>query len=247
MQRNSIKAVSRAEGDFSSKRTQSSEQFFRKISTHSSGRELPPPITNNLVYDHSFELIEHSGAIDATHQDFATTLGTPVTTTWFRVGTPRIFSERGSSLGEKYVLFGKQSMVCDINNYVRQRIRVQPNTTYTISFYCFPHPTRNVSGNPARQYLQLQYYTAALGLISQEDKGADLEPVTPATVVEDQIRVVQTFTTPATTNLVEIRLRGSSVVPTWVVYDGVQVLEGIHSGMYEPENQVYDMARRGVI
>lgn len=242
-----VKAISRVEGDFSSRGQQSAEQFFRKITAQSSNRELSVPVTNNLVYDHSFELIAHTGGIDATHGDFLTTLSTAITNVWGRVGDPRIFSEYGSTNNEPYVLFGKQAAVCNEVNYIRQRVKVRENTTYTLSFYCFPHPTRNTAGNPARQLTTLFYLDATPAAISNEVRTTDLETVTPATVVQDQRRIVYTFTTPANTAWVEIRLRGSGAVPTWVVYDGVQLLEGDLAGMYEPENQLFEMTRRGII
>ncbi len=245
-----VHMTSRAQGDFSSKKTQTPEQFFNKIVSSSAQKEPETPVTNNLIYDHSFEISATTGSIDATHGDFAVTL--PAMSnglqSWGRSGSPRMISQYGSSTQEPLALFGRQAIVVNSANYVSQYVRARASTKYTVSGYVMGHPTRTTSTNSISR-LQIRFYNAAFTAIGTAEGGQLIlgQPHNPATVIDDQKRHVETITTPANTAWVRVYCMGALGGNSWVIWDGIQMVQGDTAGMYEPENSLFAMFRAGAI
>lgn len=199
----------------------------------------------NMVNDHSFEMLRTTGSIDPTHLDFA--FGGDYSDNYFEwraSGSPRVFSRlKSGEYDPALTPFGFQAAIVNYSNRYEQYVAVWPSKTYTVSGYAYPHPTRNTSGATVRSFIVVDFYDAALAYISQVTSTKTLTTsLNAGSARNDMKRHMFTFTTPSNAAFVRIGIRGRTD-GEWVVWDGIQLVEGDKSTVYNPEDQVWMLAR----
>lgn len=198
----------------------------------------------NMVNDHSFEMLRTTGSIDPKHLDFA--FGGDYSGNYFEwraSGSPRVFSRLKGEHDPALTPFGFQAAIVNYSNRYEQYVAVWPNKTYTVSGYAYPHPTRNTSGATVRSFIVVDFYDAALAYISQATSTKTLTTsLNAGSARNDMKRHMFTFTTPSNAAFVRIGIRGRTD-GEWVVWDGIQLVEGDKPTVYNPEDQVWMLAR----
>lgn len=201
----------------------------------------------NLVNDHSFELLTPTGNIDITHNDFVIDCPTITQGNWFqwrKAGTPRLLTDYNTSFPLGRALFGFNAVATSLNNYIDQRIAVPDGGgQFTISTHAYPHPTRCGGGATVRSRIFWAYLDANG---TQFNSGSDTLTLTTshssASARANMKRHSLTLNVPS--NCAVIRIVVYSPTDTeWVVHDGVQFVRGPRPVFYMPEDSLWAMAR----
>ena len=219
-----------------------------RLDEFNDGTETLAFMRNNMVNDHSFEMIQAAGNVDFTHFDFAIvapTLTEGNVMEWRRQSTPRLFSNFGMGLGQMTpLLFGMQAVVSHLNVWLEQQIPVVGGRQYTISGYTFPHPTRNANGTTVRAMWYRDFRNSGGTMIAGTNEVSTVTLTTSHVhgTIANVRRVSMTFTTHIDTTTVRI-VPYSPAATEWVVWDGIQMVEGPHPANYNPENQLWALCR----
>ncbi|WP_085523845.1 hypothetical protein [Tuberibacillus sp. Marseille-P3662] len=201
--------------------------------------ELSP--RTNLVYDHSFEMLETEGNLFTSYDDFDIDFSNSDDEwmAWKGSGYPKMF--RTLSLdGIRPSPFGLQSVEVHRNHYMYQKIWVETGQTYTFSMTVFPTKRTNGSFHPRVDVLSYNGDTRTSDSVIRVIQGKAF----PNGTYQDTYRISGTFTVPAGVNAVQIQILAEDGT-TWYGVDGVQVVEGNRPVIYRPESSFF-MSMRGI-
>ena len=215
-----------------------------RVDEYGKGVESLVVTKNNMVNDHSFEMLQTTGSINVTHFDFAVNMPTIAEGNyyeWRRNGSPRLISNLNTDFIANYTLYGLQALVTNLTNYTIQYILALPNTQYTLSGFVYPHPTRNAAGVAVSSNLYVEYRNASFAGLGSASNGKVLTSSHVYGEVNGISRHSFTFTTPANTAMIGIICYGSST--PWTVWDGIELIEGAYPSAYNPENQLWALCR----
>jgi phage minor structural protein len=194
----------------------------------------------NLVFDHSFELVEpniYGGVLSGIYYDVDTTKvsDTDFYRQWGRVGTPKVavfWTTEGPP--PDAILFGYKHMLVNSSNYVVQEIdNILPGKTYTLSFHT-ASPTGLTAGAPK---VLVEFYGDDT-LISSVQQTYDI----PNTQPGESRRHSLTFTVPnllSNYTLKYLRIKIMTTSSNWVVIDGVQLVLGTIAAPYDSEDYLW--------
>ena len=193
----------------------------------------------NMLSDHSFEMIPTSGVADA-DQTFAINTAPMGNYFWWNVvGLPRIRSVYNTGVNP-YSLFQYQGIIVNNTNYVWQEQRVL--TTLPSGPYCFSAHAAPKGGNTAGAKLSCLLTIRAL-----DSAGVELGTVSRSfTVTEsytsnDNGKWSRGFVTykalPANTVYLEAQIKSDTA--EWLEVDGAQLVPNEVPLVYTPENQLW--------
>lgn len=193
----------------------------------------------NMLMDHSFEMIPTTGSADA-NQTFAINTSVLGNSFWWMVtGAPRIRSTYYTSISP-YSLFQYQGAIVNNANYLYQRQYVSveaPNGPYCFSVHAAPK-----GGNTAGATLSCTLTIRAL-----DDFATELGTVSRSFTVSesyssnDDGKWTRGFVTypalPAGTTMLEVQVKSASA--EWLEIDGAQLIPNDTPLVYNPENQLW--------
>lgn len=194
----------------------------------------------NMLMDHSFEMIPTTGSADA-DQTFAINTSVLGNSFWWMVtGAPRIRSIYNTSGVSPYSLFQYQGIIVNNANYVWQQqfiVTNIPSGPYCLSAFAAPK-----GGNTAGAQL-----TCTLTIRALDSGGLELGSVTRSFVVSqsysanDNGKWSRGFVTypvlPANTAFLEAQVKSGSA--EWLEVDGAQLVPKETPEVYNPENQLW--------
>lgn len=194
----------------------------------------------NMLSDHSFEMIPRTGSADV-DQTFAidtAILGNSFW--WVATGLPRIRSIYNTDTGVPYSLFAYQSAIVNDTNYLWQQARVL-NEVQT-GPYCFSVYASPKGGNTAGAKLECTLVIRAL-----DSAGLELGAATRTFTVSESYsatdngkwtRGLVTYAVlPANTVFLEVQVKSASA--EWLEVDGAQLVPSSVPEVYNPENQLW--------
>lgn len=195
----------------------------------------------NMLTDHSFEMVPTTGSADAA-QTFAINTAMLGNYLWWNVtGSPRIRSIYNTGVGGvPYSLFDYQGIIVNNTNYVWQQQPVLTN--YTTGPYCFSVHATPKGGNTAGAQL-----TCSLTVRALDAAGLELGTVSRSFTVSesysssDNGKWMRGFVTyqslPAGTVALEVQVKSGSA--EWLEVDGAQLVPASTMQVYSPENQLW--------
>ncbi len=213
----------------------------------------------NMLSDHSFEMVQPTGSVDA-YQTFAINTAIMGNSFWWMVvGAPRIRSTYNSGVAP-YSLFSYQGAIVNSTNYLKQQQYVLTNAPS--GPYCFSAHASPKGDNTAGTKLACTLVIRAL-----DGVGTELGSVTRSFTVSESYSAndngkwsrgfVTYETLPSGTVTLEVSARSDSA--QWLEIDGVQLVPSRTMEVYSPENQFwahlhsldgtmhYDMTHLGTI
>lgn len=193
----------------------------------------------NLIADHSFEMLTATGniseqiyrPIDPSYINKNAIDG------WMTVGTPMIVDGYTTDTPDDSAAFGRKAIRCNTNNYVWTDFPVKANSQYTISFHTSKPYYLATTAAPQ---VQVEYVKNG-SVISSEVKNF-AQPTSP---VGQFVRYGFTVTTPATLNDPRdnrIRLRFRANNYDFIMYDGIQAVQGAKAVPYDSEDSLFLMS-----
>lgn len=191
----------------------------------------------NLLNDHSFEMLETTGVIDATYNDFSL-LSQQDFGRWYSVGSPRLFSTFQTDV-DAYIPFGNQAVVVNSTNYVVQEIKARRISEYYVSAH-FKTSLRGTAGSPIITAEIFDVNDVLLYTYTQTFTPPSASFLTP-TVYRYSLR----FITPSNTAISYMRISLKSSSASYVMVDGAMVTRSPELTDYDAEDSVWKM-RRGV-
>jgi phage minor structural protein len=193
----------------------------------------------NLISDHSFELLTTTGniseqiyrPIDPTYVNKNAIDG------WMTVGTPMITDGYTTDAPDDAAAYGRKAVRCNINNYMWTDFPAKAGKQYTISFYSSKPYYLATTAAPQ---VAVEYMKAGI-LVSSEVKNF-AQPPTP---VGQYVRYGFTVTAPAGLNDERdnrIRLRFRTNNYDFLMYDGIQAVQGSTAVPYDSEDSLFMMS-----
>ncbi|PFQ72430.1 hypothetical protein COK15_28240 [Bacillus cereus] len=194
----------------------------------------------NLIADHSFELLTTTGSglsneiympIDPSYINKNPLDG------WMTVGTPYITDGYTIDTPDDASAYGRKAVRCNTNNYVWTDFRAKGGRHYTISFHVSKPYHLNSSASPQ---VQVEYVKNG-SVISSEVKNF----AQPSTPVGQYVRYGFTVTAPTTLNHERdnrIRLRFRANNYDFLLYDGIQAVQGDRAVPYDSEDSLFLMS-----
>lgn len=188
---------------------------------------------DNLIEEPDFESFVGS-TYDATYKDYVLNNWRY----WAITGTPKLVAKPNGSI------FGNLAIAVTSANYLtiaKDLLTLTPGKTYTISSFVTPHYFRNTAASAINYLIEVKIYNGndAL-LVTNSFTGivtssfvANSVPHVNANGVK---RVTGTFTAPAGTEYAVIKI-ASGGSTQWVVFDGVQLIEGSYPITYMPQKK----------
>ncbi len=191
----------------------------------------------NMLKDHSFEMLKPNWASPASPQGFqidTSTIGTSTTFHgWYKIGSPLLDTVWQTDRNPAEFM-GYNAVLCSSVNYVAQMIPVKPSTTYTLSAHARPP----FSGTPGKVRFYYQAWNDAGTSLGTWSK-------TFGAPSGDWKRYSYTFTVPSTASYMRILLYSADT--NWIIYDGVQLVEGDMASPYEGESYLWKFMNAQVL
>lgn len=195
----------------------------------------------NLIADHSFELLTPNTAGNLSEEIYMPIDPSYVNKNsidgWMTVGSPYITDGYKIDTPDDASAFGRKAVRCNTNNYVWTDFRVEAGKQYTISFHVSKPINMNSTGAPQ---VQVEYVRNG-SVVSSEVKNF-AQPSTPA---GQYVRYGFTVTAPATLNHEKdnrIRLRFRVNNYDFLLYDGIQAVQGNRAVPYDSEDSLFMMS-----
>ena len=185
---------------------------------------------DNLIYDHSFELLVADVGVAGGFGDEATFING----TWTAdTGSPRIRTVYETD--NTPYRFGYTMLSVNSTNSARNSTIIAPSTEYTISVYSAINTGRNSTGTPV---LKIRLYESGIG-------GALTRTLTKELNTTDDVyklyRDDYSFTTASNEGVIEVVLESTD--SDWVLFDGIQLVERDLAATYIPETTLYGLIR----
>jgi hypothetical protein len=189
---------------------------------------------DNLVNDHSFELLVASGAT------FTSVLNLYL---WDKnAGNAKLYTNISTDLPSP-TKFGNQCVSVNSANNVKQAIIVVPGTTYNFSGYIL-REAPNYLGEPI---LQITYYKDnGMGGYTQIAGIGETVTLGTSTSNDDWQRVNWEIVVPSNNDIVYMLIVLNSINTDYVKWDAIQLVEGNYPCIYNPESQLWKYIR-GII
>jgi len=211
----------------------------------SSGLEQSIVAKENLIMDHSFEMLVGHGDFDYNYFWYEYDSEQPDNKRhayWISVGAPKIGVYLPSP-NVNTVSFGMQNVCVNLNNYVYQDVeayKLEAGATYTIS--AFFRRQRNTTAG-ARPRIRLRFMDLADQIVLW-DGGITTFDAVPNNY--NHVRYAKTFTLPKSLENEMIMTRGLRVdIQTtdgkWVAVDGVQLVKNDKPVIYDPETSFFQL------
>ncbi|MGD6873024.1 phage tail spike protein [Sutcliffiella horikoshii] len=188
-------------------------------------------IKHNLISDHSFEAIapDYNAPVSSPEgfQGTADTLGTSsLFRAWYRTGVP-VIATIWETDNDPSEFIGYNAVYVNDTNYVNQLVPIKVGNNYTFSLHC----RRAIDGSTGTPRIIVYHYNSADQLLGTSTG------TLKAPLGSKWERNSFTFTPNANTHYSRITIR--STTSTWVLVDGVQLVEGAISTIYESESDLY--------
>ncbi|MDA2128744.1 hypothetical protein PDM92_21505 [Bacillus cereus] len=194
----------------------------------------------NLIADHSFELLTtkiDGGLYEQIYREIDPTfINRNALDGWMSVGTPMIADGYTTETPDDASAYGRKAIRCNTNNYLWTDIHAKASKQYSISFYSSKPYYMTTTASPQ---VQVEYVKDG-SVVSSEVKNF-AQPSTPA---GQYVRYGFTITTPAGINGRDnrIRLRFRANNYDFLMYDGIQAVQGNRSVPYDSEDSLFLMS-----
>lgn len=206
------------------------------------GMQYGVAMKRNLIRDHSFEMLKpiYTDSSDSVKYNWENVdkNTTQWKSPWLPVLNPKISLQVGLSKATEQPIFGEQAAVVKIANYYRQYVggTLGANTTYTLSAH-FKRQKGLKGGKPRLEIWHIDIDTSRKSRLLN----AEFDNV-PSNY--DVVRHSATFTTPSNFEFWDgLELIVSAADEDWVQVDGVQLVEGDRSSVYDPETSIWDITK----
>lgn len=200
---------------------------------------------DNILHDSSFETLDMNvGSWNATYFDGLT----KTNMFWTIVGSPAFVEQPYGTV------FGTNSMGVTSANTVwaeSYSYTIKAGKTYTLSAFMTPHLFRNTVGASINYSIKVDVYDDAYDILSTYTYTGNITAGFIATTANGinnnpTIRKGGTFTAATNASYVRVTLASASTTQ-WVVYDGIQLVDGTYPAVYttEKEDQLWDCITSG--
>ncbi|QCY64987.1 phage tail spike protein [Bacillus thuringiensis] len=194
----------------------------------------------NLIKDHSFELLAanvNSNIYDRIYVEIDPSFvnRNPIDG-WMTVGTPMMVDGYLFDSPDDASAYGRKAVRCNTNNYVWTDFSAKASKQYSISFYSSKPYYMTTTAAPQ---VQVEYIKDG-NVVSSEVKNFP-QPSTPA---GQYVRYGFTITTPAGINgrFNRVRLRFRANNYDYIMYDGIQAVQGNRAVPYDSEDSLFLMS-----
>jgi hypothetical protein len=189
---------------------------------------------NNLINDHSFELLEYTGSINATYKDFDFVSSGNYYLWNKNAGSPRIISNIGTDTYSK-AKYSSQAAATNSTNNVCQWVPAKPNNVYSFAGYVTRYLRSPSAGTPK---LTIQYWDNSV-MGSEVLLSTVTVNLTINTTQLSWKRVEYKFTSTSNAAVTDMLFILSSTDANYVYWDGIQLIENEIPCIYNPESQLW--------
>lgn len=209
-----------------------------KLQDEVSGLTYNAIMLPNLVRDHSFEMLtaEPTGFDSQFRWADVSNKYMPIDaiSRWYTGGKPKITFQMGPDPHTLLPIFGEQAVCVSAGNYFWQSVAVAQNTVYTLS----AHVKRQANVSPGGTLRLEVWEVDVLGNRVRRIADKTFPPVKSDYTVE---RHAVSFVSPNNPeSTVEIVINGGN--SNWVQVDGVQLVQGHMPAIYDPEDNIWEIA-----
>ncbi|MFL1677659.1 phage tail spike protein [Paenibacillus dendritiformis] len=194
----------------------------------------------NLIKDHSFELLAanvNSNIYDQIYVEIDPSYvnRNPIDG-WMTVGTPMMVDGYSFDSPDDASAYGRKAVRCNTNNYVWTDFSAKASKQYSISFYSSKPYYMTTTAAPQ---VQVEYIKDG-NVVSSEVKNFPQ----PSTAAGQYVRYGFTITTPAGINgrFNRVRLRFRANNYDYIMYDGIQAVQGNRAVPYDSEDSLFLMS-----